>query len=171
MRSVEAAPIVRSGRAQTPFPGQDLAFSRLYADAWADLVRLARVVLDDRSQAEEVVQDAFAAFYGKIAAVDNPPAYMRVAVLNRARKANRRTRLMRRHLLAGRTAGVTEDQPDQLLDAVHRLPRRQRDVVVLRYYLDMSEAEIAAALGIPTGTVKSLAHRALRQLQEVLGDD
>lgn len=172
MRIEEAVPVVGAGSAGRRRTGaDDVAFTQLYAHAWGDLVRLARVVLDDRTQAEEVVQDAFVAFYVRISTVDNPQAYMRVAVLNRARKANRRSRLTRRHLFAGQAAGASEDQPDQVLDAVHRLPRRRREVVVLRYYLDLSEAEIATVLGIPSGTVKSLAHRAMRQLQEVLRDD
>lgn len=153
MRTEEAVPVIGAGSAGRRLTGtDDVAFTRLYGRTWGDLVRLARVVLDDRAQAEEVVQDAFAAFYARISTVDNPQAYMRVAVLNRARKANRRTRLMRRHLSASRAAGASEDQPDQLLDAVHRLPRRRREVVVLRYYLDLSEAEIATALGIPNGS-------------------
>ena len=154
-----------AGPASSP---DDATFQAVYARSYPGLVRLARVALDDSSLAEEVVQDVFADFYRCAAKVQNTGAYLRVAVLHRAGKANRHHSVVRRHLLATRLVPASAEGHDHLLDAVHRLTPRRRDVVILRYYLDLSEAEIAMTLGIPAGTVKSIAHRALRQLREAI---
>ena len=146
----------------------DATFHAVYAQRYPGLVRLARVALDDAGLAEEVVQDVFADFYGKAAKVENTGAYLRVAVLHRAAKANRHHSVVRRHSRSARLPAPGLDGNDDLLDAVRRLAPRGRDVVILRYYLDLSEAEIATTLGIPAGTVKSIAHRALRQLREAI---
>ncbi len=114
------------------------------------------------------MQDVFAAFYSRAAKVENTGAYLRVAVLHRAAKANRHHSVVRRHLHTARLPAARGDGQDHLLDAVRRLAPRRRDVVILRYYLDLSEAEISTTLGIPAGTVKSIAHRALRQLRETI---
>lgn len=139
-------------------------FDELYEVQYAPMVRVAHVLLDTVEQAEEVVQDAFAAVYLRWGRLDNPGAYLRVAVLNGARKQLRRRRVARR-------STVPAAEPDHLvfnhvIDAVRRLPHRQRAVVVLRYELQLSEADIATTLGIPAGTVKSTLHRALARLRE-----
>lgn len=146
----------------------DAVFHAAYAQGYPGLVRLARVALDDAALAEEVVQDVFADFYRRAAKVENTGAYLRVAVLHRAGKANRHHSVVRRHLRSAGLPAASTEGHDDLLDAVHRLAPRRRDVVILRYYLDLSEAEIATTLGIPAGTVKSIAHRALRQLREAI---
>lgn len=158
-----------AGLGAAPAKGaDDAAFHAVYAQSYPGLVRLARVALDNAALAEEVVQDVFADFYRKAAKVENTGAYLRVAVLHRAGKANRHHGVVRRHLRSARPPVPGVDNNDDLLDAVRRLAPRARDVVILRYYLDLSEAEIATTLGIPAGTVKSIAHRALRQLREAI---
>jgi len=141
-------------------------FEQVYAESLPWLVRLARVALYDSSRAEEVVQDAFATLYGRYARIDTPSAYLRVTVLNGCRSANRRRAVAWRHRMVATDS--VDDEPDHLLDAVRRLPTRRRDVILLRYYLDLTEAETAATLGIPIGTVKSTTHRALRNLKEAI---
>jgi RNA polymerase sigma-70 factor (sigma-E family) len=139
-------------------------FEDLYEVQYLPMVRLAHVLVDTVEQAEEVVQDAFAAVYLRWSRLDNPGAYLRVAVLNGARKQLRRRRVARRSAVAPSEPGELEF--NHVLDAVRRLPHRQRAVVVLRYELQLSEADIATTLGIPAGTVKSTRHRALARLRE-----
>ena len=141
------------------------------------LVRMANLLLRDRQCAEDVVQDAFLALYRALPRLtdhDEILPYLRVAVINRARSALRfRQRAYRRivwHDVPGDSAeSRVLDQADRaaVLAAVGRLPRRAREVLVLRYYLDLTDAEIAAALGVSRGTVSSTASRALA----VLGRD
>lgn len=139
-------------------------FEDLYQVQYAPMVRVAHLLVDTVEQAEEVVQDAFAAVYLRWSRLDNPGAYLRVCVLNGARRQLRKRRLMRRHVPDPAESGDLGF--NHVLDAVRRLPARQRDVVVLRYELQLSEADIASTLGIPPGTVKSTLHRALARLRE-----
>jgi RNA polymerase sigma-70 factor (sigma-E family) len=139
-------------------------FEALYEVQYRPMVRLAFVLVDTIEQAEEVVQDAFAAVYLRWSRLDNPGAYLRVSVLNGARKQLRRRRVARRAAMAEPEAG--ELGFNHVLDAVRRLPSRQRAVVVLRYELQLSEADIAHTLGIPAGTVKSTLSRALARLRQ-----
>jgi RNA polymerase sigma-70 factor (sigma-E family) len=147
-----------------------VGFEDVYAAEHAPLVRLARVVLDDPAQAEDVVQDAFAQLHGRFSRVGNPEAYVRVTVLNGARRVNRRRRAAVRLGLAHVPAGRDGDAPPYLLDAVRRLPARQLEVIVLRFYLDLTVPEVAAVLRVPEGTVKSRCSRALASLRESFGD-
>jgi RNA polymerase sigma factor (sigma-70 family) len=139
-------------------------FDTLYHREFAGLVRLAMVLVDSQEQAEEVVQDAFAALYLKYRLVSTPLPYVRASVLNGSRKVLRRRLLMRRL--------PTEPQADgalvynHVIDSVRRLPARQRAAVVLRYELQLTDAEIAETLKMPIGTVKSTLHRAIARLRE-----
>jgi RNA polymerase sigma-70 factor (sigma-E family) len=152
---------------------------RLY---WADLVRLAAFILGDRGAAEDVVQDVFVRVHQRGDPVDGDPRYyLRTAVINGCRTTLRRWRLIRRHaerhervspcppLTAEEAAMLSEDRR-RVLVALASLPPRRREVLVLRFYLELSEAEIATALGISPGTVKSTAARGLaamaRELRE-----
>src|SRR6516225_8171734 len=122
-----------------------------------ELVRLGAFILGDRPAAEDVVQDVFLRMHqrgGRLADLDDPLPYLRGAVVNGCRS------VLRRRLLIRRAAG--KDQPCPPLSA------RRREVLVLRYYAGLSEAEIAANLGISTGTVKSTAARALAALARAL---
>ncbi len=144
----------------------DGAFAELFAAAWAPMVRVAVGILGDRAVAEDVVQDALAGVYRRLGRLDRPEAYLRRSVVNGCLKHLRQ----RRRTVVGpvpETAGAAP-AVRELLDAVGRLSHRRRDVVVLRYYADWSEADIAAALGVRPGTVKSTLHAALADLREVV---
>ena len=142
------------------------AFATFYRDEYAALVRIAYLILDSREQAEEIVQDAFVRVHGRWPKVENPGAYMRAAVVNGCNDSLRRLRRYRKREpdLVGPTATI--DAPDELSDALGRLNTRERSVLVLRYYGGMQEAEIAAALGMKVGTVKSTLHRGIEQLRK-----
>ena len=154
-----------------------------HREHYAQLVRLASLLLDDVGSCEEVVQDAFVRVWQQGAELRSPdklPAYLRSAVLNGARSRLRRRLVQRRHLATVPPPGAhraAEDDalatdPDRaVLEALRRLPDRQREVLVLRYYLDLPEAEIAATLGISAGSVKTHAHRGLATLAARLEDD
>ncbi len=144
-------------------------FEEFYRRSFTGMTRLARVLVDDMEDATEVVQEAFARMlprYDRISA-DRVDAYLRATVLNGCRRFIRREVLSRRH--RPRSVQHAHLGADHVLDAIRRLPAPQRDVVLLRFYLDLSEAEIAQTLEIRPGTVKSRLHRALLTLREVLG--
>ena len=150
----------------------------------AELVRLAVLLLGDRPSAEDVVQDVFTRLCGRdlLPAGDGAVAYVRAAVMNGCRSA------LRRRALARRIGGVRElpgwdtsqqsaehevivaEDRKQVLAALARLPRRRREVLVLRYWLGLPEAEIAQVLKISPGTVKSTAARGLAALARDLGE-
>ncbi len=140
-------------------------FAEFYRDQWADAVRLA-ALLTQRSTAEDFAQDAFTQVFPRYASVDNPEAYLRVAVVNRCRQAHRRRAVELDRLPRLAVAFTAADGEGDLADVVAGLPYRQRAVLVLRYYLDLTESEIAEALGCRPGTVKSTAARALARLNQ-----
>jgi RNA polymerase sigma factor (sigma-70 family) len=142
-------------------------FEVVYHREFHAMIRLATTLVDATDQAEEVVQEAFAQLYLRYRSVANPGAYVRMCVLNGGRKVLRRRRLVRQQ------PTTTEDHDslgfNHVLDAVRALPAKQRNVVLLRYELQLSDQEIAETLGVPVGTVKSTLHRALAHLRtEVL---
>ena len=144
-------------------------FDVLYQREFVGLVRLAMVLVDNQEQAEEVVQDAFAGLYLRYRVVSSPLAYVRASVLNGSRKVLRRRILVRRY--PSQPTGDSELVYNHVLDAIRRLPARQRAAVVLRYELQLTDAEIAETLKMPLGTVKSTLHRALARLRlEVTND-
>jgi len=158
----------------------DDALIDLYRAQRLPLLRLAVLLTDDPGVAEDVVQDAFLALQRRWHAVDPAAAgYLRTSVLNGVRTLYRRRGVARRHLHA---TGPRDDAPSadlavllseeqrEIVAALRTLPRRQREVLVLRYWSELSEAEIAAALGVARGTVKSSASRGLASLQKHLGD-
>lgn len=162
-------------------PAVDPWLVDLYRSDYADLVRLAALLVDDVGEAEELVQDAFVAAAhtreGRFRDAESAPAYLRSAVLNRARSRLRARGVRRRHLRSveppssapgADRAAMASEETRRMLDALRRLPARQREVLVLRYYLDLSEAEIADELGISTGSVKTHAHRGLAALESHL---
>ena len=143
------------------------------------LLRLARGLVDDPATAEDVVQDVFTGLHGHRDGLRDPatlPGYLRTATLNRARSVLRRRRTERAYvpphvpdvgsaestaLAAGECSGVAA--------ALRALPPRQREVLVLRYYGGLSEAEIARTTGVSRGSVKSAASRGLRSVSAMLG--
>jgi len=157
-----------------------LEIEDLYRDHALGLVRFALLLTGDRAAAEDIVQDAFLGLHQRWDKVRDPGrmlGYLRIAVVNGSRSRHRRYLVARRIRLepiatvpsAEATVVAAEDQR-ALLAVIDALPRRQREVLALKYFLDLGEQEIAEILGISRGTVASTASRALtalaRQLRE-----
>ena len=154
----------------------------LYVAHWRYLVRLAVLLVDDVASAEDVVQDAFVALHKKTEGLRDPEAalaYLRASVLNLSRSVLRRRQVARKHLRVAEPEATAPADHDVLLRdehraalaAVRRLPRHQREVLILRYWSGLSEREIAQTLGISAGSVKSAASRGLAALQQILGGE
>jgi RNA polymerase sigma-70 factor (sigma-E family) len=144
----------------------------------ASFVRTAYLLLGDAGAAEEAVQDAFLHAFRTIEQRGEPEfavAYMRRAVVNTCRSRLRRLGLARRrpptpspHAASAEEAAVVHAEHGEVMEGLRRLSPRQRECLVLRYYGDLSEAQIADALGISTGAVKSHVHRGIQALGKVL---
>lgn len=146
-----------------------VAFAAFYDRQFAPSVRLAHLIIGSPSVAQDVVHDVFLAIHARWALIDNPDGYLRTAIVNRCRSAQRRQILERRHLHRRTEAALsTTPEVDETWAAVRRLPADQRTVLVLRFYADLSLAEIASEMGKPIGTVKSTLHRGLARLKEEL---
>jgi RNA polymerase sigma-70 factor (sigma-E family) len=162
----------------------DLAVTALYQAHALGLIRLAHVMLGDRSAAEDVVQEAFCGLYQRwdqLADRDKALPYVRSAVLNGSRSVLRRQGTRSRpNLLAppgapaeaasAEAAVLSGEERRDVMRALRQLPDRQREVLVLRFYLDLSEAEIARDMQISQSTVRSTAHRGLTALGRLLGE-
>ena len=176
-------------------PGAAASVTALYAEHALGLVRLALVMTGDRAAAEDIVQDAFLGLYRRWDQLPDttvPLAYVRVSVVNGCRTAlRRRSRLglwsttgfdgdLDEAVPAagpGAVAGLAEsaeasallsEEQRTVAAALRKLPRRQREVVVLRYYLDLSVEETAQVMGVSLGTVKSTTHRGLAAVGRIL---
>jgi RNA polymerase sigma-70 factor (sigma-E family) len=158
----------------------DEAVTHLFGAHYRSLVRLAMLLLHEQAVAEEIVQDAYVALHAnwrRLREADKALAYLRVAVVNRSRSALRHRRVVLSHLAAARP---TPDAPSAeagamqalhnaaVMAAVRALPARQREAIVLRYYVDLSEAEIAEAMGISRGAVKSHTARGIAALKDTV---
>jgi RNA polymerase sigma-70 factor (sigma-E family) len=163
----------------------DTAVDELYAAHYRRLVRLAVLLVRDVETAEEVVQDSFVAMHGRWRRLDDPEkglAYLRQTVVNRSRSVLRHRTVRSRHAagvehqpVVGAHPGADEEtlvaeRRREVLAAMRGLPDRQREVIALRYYLDLSEAQIADTLGISRGAVKSHASRGVASLRHLLKD-
>lgn len=188
MRFAESEPVpaAADGAATGP-PEGDLG--ALFRAHHLELVRLATILTGDQGTAEDVVQDAFERVHagrGRIASHGVTVAYLRTAVINGCRGIHRKRSAARRRAAAGGAAGhgpagdaghsaeqavLLAERYREVAAALAALPRRRREVLVLRYYLQLSEAEIAATLNISTGTVKSSAARGLAALARALGEE
>lgn len=154
------------------------ALSDLFDAHYRSLLGTARLLLDDPGSAEEVVQEAFAQLWvawRRLRHQEAGAAYLRATVVNLSRGRVRRLQIVRRHPApAPDDVGPAEDvvlarEERRLLAATVRLlPGRQRECVVLRYYLELSERETAEALSISRGSVKTHLHRALATLSDRL---
>ncbi|WP_419928648.1 SigE family RNA polymerase sigma factor [Candidatus Poriferisocius sp.] len=143
------------------------SFDDLYRDEYGPMVRLARGLVDTQEIAEEIVQDAFARVYERWNRLDNPGGYLRTAVVNGARSELRKREVRRRIGIRPFIPPQPEDR-DYLLDALDQLSPRQKTILVLKFYADMTEKEIAQAMGIRPGTVKSATSRGLAELRKVV---
>jgi len=158
--------------------GPDEEFDAFMRGRWPAMVRLGYALTGDVGHAEDLAQAAFARAYaswGRVRRAGDPDAYVRRIVINEHRRRFRKHRVaeeLRGDLgdaAGGRQEHQALDDRRALLDALRALGPRQRAVVVLRYWLDLSEAETAAALNCSVGTVKSQASRALATLRKNAG--
>lgn len=150
----------------------------LFAQEAASLTRLARFYLDDRTAAEDLVQEAFIRLSrsaGRIRQRGNAAAYLRSIVINLARDHNRRGLVSLRHrpsalpdAPSAEEDAHTRAERQEVIDALRALPRRQRDCVTLRYYLDLSIPDIAETLGLSANTVKTHLQRGMASLATTL---
>jgi DNA-directed RNA polymerase specialized sigma24 family protein len=140
---------------------------RIYRMHRTRLIHLAGAITLDRALAEEVMQDAFVGLQRRLDHIDDPVGYLQRSVVNLSLSLLRRRRVVSRSPMPVALVAVNPEIDDTWA-AVATLPPRERAVVVLRYWQDMSEAEITASLGWPNGTVKSTLHRALKRLRKEL---
>lgn len=162
----------------------EIVITSLYEQHAVGFIRLAVVMLGDRTAAEDVVQDAFCGLYRRWHQLDDQAralAYVRSAVLNGCR-SQLRARIRAERRMAAASAGIdlaasAEDgallaeEHAEVLAALRRLPARQREALVLKFYLDLDEPGVAAAMGISAGTVKSTTSRAIASLGRLLRVD
>ncbi|WP_329570601.1 RNA polymerase sigma factor [Kitasatospora sp. NBC_01266] len=162
--------------------GQPPTLTELYWARRLDMVRLALFLVDDLHTAEDVVQDAFAALCrthgSSLDGLQDPAAYLHSAVLNASRSVLRKRRTARAFTPPHEGYGppveeglLLAEEHRQVIDAMRQLTRRQREVLVLRYWSELTEAQIAQTLGLARGTVKSTASRALDILAKKLEAD
>lgn len=170
----------RGSHPSEPADDVDALVVTLFSQEAKRLVGLASFFTDDRTAAEDLVQEAFirlARTAHRIRDTDKAAAYLRSIVVNLARDHNRRGLVSLRHRppeagdepSAEETASVEESRRE-VVEALRRLPRRQRECVALRYYLELSIEEIAEALGVSANSVKTHLKRGLRGLATVLED-
>jgi RNA polymerase sigma-70 factor (sigma-E family) len=158
--------------------GEDPDFLEFFAAEFWPLRRVGFLLTGSWDQAEELAQEAMARTYAvwpRVRRYQRPGAYARKVLVNRHRSVLRRAVVEARHLLT--SPPQDRHEPDfggddlVLWQALQQLSSRQRAGVVLRYYLDLPEAEVARLLGVPLGTVKSLVHRGLARLRDQLGPE
>ena len=156
----------------------DTAITELYGAHYRPLVRLAALLVHDIATAEEVVQDSFVALHSglhRLRDSEKALAYLRAAVVNRSRSVLRHRVVVDRNapkpapdMPSAEHGALSLIERSAVVAALRGLPVRQREVVVLRFYADLSEAQIASTMGITRGAVKSHTSRALTALRSVL---
>jgi RNA polymerase sigma-70 factor (sigma-E family) len=171
----EAFPAAGTARAEW---SADLAVTELYAVHYRALVRLAALLVRDTQTAEEVVQDSFVAMHGgwqRLRDAEKALAYLRQAVVNRSRSVLRHRTVVDKNLQkappdmpSAEHGALVLLERHAVVAALRDLPDRQREAIVLRYYADLSEAEIAAAMKISRGAVKSHTARGMTALRAAL---
>ena len=153
--------------------GTDDDFTGFYRDAYPGALRLAWLLTHDHAAAEDIVQDAFVRLRPRLATVEHRIAYLRTAVVNgcrdRSRAAGRAEPGWRRLRVVIEVSST--DKPSELLDAVAHLPYKKRAVLVLRFWADLREEEIAEIVGVRPATVRSITARAMAQLRKQLPHD
>jgi RNA polymerase sigma-70 factor (sigma-E family) len=167
-----APSVVREGR------GADWAVTELYSLQYWTLVRLAVLLVRDVPTAEDVVQDSFVATYDgwqRLRDAENALAYLRQIVLNRSRSVLRQRAMVDKRLQepmpdmpSAEYGALAQLERSAVVAALQKLSGRQREAIVLRYYADLSEAEVAALMGISCGAVKSHTARGIAALRAEL---
>ena len=151
----------------------------MYDTQYRPLVRMSAMLLGDTGAAEEVVQEAFIAVHAawrRLRDADKAVPYLRRAVLNRSRSILRHRMVVERHVPAreadmpsAEQGAITQLERSAVIEALRSLPARQREALVLKFYLELTEEEVAAAMKISTGAVKSHTSRGKAALRIVLG--
>ncbi|MGH9112069.1 MAG: RNA polymerase sigma factor [Acidimicrobiales bacterium] len=144
------------------------SFEDVYRSSYRRMTRVAHLLTGSNEAAEEIVQDAFVGLYQRFAAVADPDGYLYRSVVNGCRARFRRKQVTDRLRPLRRVADVEPPDIDETWAALARITPRRRAAVVLRFYADLPLTEIAALLGCSVGTVKSLIHRGLAQLKDVI---
>jgi RNA polymerase sigma-70 factor (sigma-E family) len=175
--TVLAEPFPAAGTARAEW-SPDLAVVELYSQHYRALVRLAALLVRDTQTAEEVVQDSFVAMHGgwqRLRDTEKALAYLRQAVVNRSRSVLRHRTVVDKNLQkappdmpSAEHGALVLLERHAVVAALRDLPDRQREAIVLRYYADLSEAEIAAAMKISRGAVKSHTARGMTALRAAL---
>jgi DNA-directed RNA polymerase specialized sigma24 family protein len=149
-------------------PDDGDVFSTFYNEHSVAATRLAWLLTHDRSSCEDISHEAFALVLPRFASLEDPAAYLRRVIINRVAERNRRSsreRVRIDFITAGQP--LVEDGPTGgLIDAISVLPMNQRTAVVLRYWVDLNHIQIADAMGIRPGTVRSLLSRATATLRK-----
>ena len=168
-------PLVGASERQAVESDADRLVTDLYITHYAGMVRLAALLLRDHAVAEEVVQDAFVALHHRwrrLRDQRNAVAYLRTSVIHNTRSVQRRRAVVARHPVdappdapSAEMGALRAVADHAVVEALRGLPARQREALVLRYYADLSEAEIAAAMKISRGAVKSHTSRGMAALR------
>ena len=156
----------------------DRAVTALYAEHYRTLVGLAAFLVRDSSTAEEVVQDSFVAMHcgwRRLRDRDKALAYLRRSVVNRSRSVLRHRMVVDKNapdplpdMPSAEQGAIAQMERNAVVDALRALPLRQREALVLRFYADLSAAQIASTMGISTGAVKSHTARGMSAMRNVL---
>jgi len=154
------------------------AVRALYSANYQSLVRLAAILVRDTATAEEVVQDAFVAMHGawrRLRDTEKALSYLRQSVVNRSRSVLRHRAVVDKYAPkpapdapSAEQGAITLLERSAVIAALRALPARQREALVLRYYADLSEAQIASAMGISRGAVKTHTVRGTSALRTAL---
>jgi RNA polymerase sigma-70 factor (sigma-E family) len=175
-----ASPVAGAAATGSVAGSAEAAVTALYEAHALGMIRLAHIMLGDRQSAEDVVQEAFCGLYRRWSHLADPGSavhYVRSAVLNHCRSVLRRRttsqapRGVTSHpesVRSAEAAVLTREERDEIMRAVRRLPARQREALVLRFYLDLSAEETATTMGISPSSVRSATHRALASLGHML---
>jgi RNA polymerase sigma-70 factor (sigma-E family) len=166
------------GSAQPPAAEADRMLTAMYDAEYRSLVRMSAVMLGDVGSAEEVVQESFIAVHAAwrgLRDMDKAVHYLRRSVLNRSRSVLRHRAVIDRHtpkhepeMPSAEQAAFIRLERSAVVSALRTLPDRQREALVLKFYLDLSEEQVAAAMNISTGAVKSHTSRGKAALRSVL---
>jgi RNA polymerase sigma-70 factor (sigma-E family) len=180
-RPIHVTEVLAAGAALGSVPAEwdaEQAVTAMYSTHYRSLVRLAALLVRDVATAEEVVQDSFIAMHGawrRLRDNDKALSYLRQSVVNRSRSVIRHRVTVDKNapkpapdLPSPEQSALTLMERSAVVAALRSLPPRQREALVLRYYGDLSEAQIASAMGISRGAVKSHTARAIASLRAVL---
>jgi RNA polymerase sigma-70 factor (sigma-E family) len=165
-----------AGQEHADLAAAEASVTALYQAQALGLMRLAHIMLGDRQSAEDVVQEAFCGLYRRwshLSDAGHALQYLRASVLNgcrslRRRRAPRAQPYDGQPVMSAEATVITGEERREVMRALRRLPDRQREALVLRYYLDLSAEEIAATMGIGPSSVRSAIHRALASLGRML---